>query len=71
VRKGIRFSKDPRMRKIVVALIINFWFFTENYLASNIFRPLPNRAEKTRYAVFSVPVRQILIYCCGWLVTDR
>jgi hypothetical protein len=30
-----------------------------------------NRAEKNRYAVFSVPIRQILIYCCGWLVTDR
>jgi insertion element IS1 protein InsB len=27
VRKGIRFSKDPRMHKIVIALIINFWFF--------------------------------------------
>jgi IS1 family transposase len=27
VRKGIRFSKDPRMRKIVVALVIGFWFF--------------------------------------------
>ncbi|MDR1030406.1 MAG: IS1 family transposase [Treponema sp.] len=27
VRKGIRFSKDPRMYQIVVALVINFWFF--------------------------------------------
>jgi IS1 family transposase len=27
VWKGIRFSKDPRMHKIVVALVINFWFF--------------------------------------------
>jgi insertion element IS1 protein InsB len=27
VRKGIRFAKDYRMHKIVVALIINFWFF--------------------------------------------
>jgi IS1 family transposase/transposase-like protein len=27
VRKGIRFSKDHRMHKIVVALVINFWFF--------------------------------------------
>jgi insertion element IS1 protein InsB len=27
VRKGIRFSKDPRMHKIVAALVINFWFF--------------------------------------------
>jgi IS1 family transposase/transposase-like protein len=27
VRKGIRFSKDARMHKIVVALVINFWFF--------------------------------------------
>jgi insertion element IS1 protein InsB len=27
MRKGIRFSKDHRMHKIVVALIINFWFF--------------------------------------------
>jgi insertion element IS1 protein InsB len=27
VRKGIRFSKDPNMHKIVVALVINFWFF--------------------------------------------
>ena len=27
VRKGIRFSKDPRMHKIVIALVINFWFF--------------------------------------------
>jgi hypothetical protein len=25
--KGIRFSKDPRTHKIVVALAINFWFF--------------------------------------------
>ena len=27
VRKGIRFSKDFTMHKIVIALIINFWFF--------------------------------------------
>jgi insertion element IS1 protein InsB len=27
VRKGIHFSKDHRMHKIVVALVINFWFF--------------------------------------------
>jgi insertion element IS1 protein InsB len=27
VKKGIRFSKDPGMRKIVAALVINFWFF--------------------------------------------
>jgi IS1 family transposase/transposase-like protein len=27
VRKGIRFSKDARMHKIVIALVINFWFF--------------------------------------------
>jgi insertion element IS1 protein InsB len=27
VRKGIRFSKDVRMHKIVIALVINFWFF--------------------------------------------
>jgi IS1 family transposase/transposase-like protein len=27
VRKGIRFSKDHSMHKIVVALVINFWFF--------------------------------------------
>ncbi|MDR2741342.1 MAG: IS1 family transposase [Treponema sp.] len=27
VRKGICFSQDPRMHKIVVALVINFWFF--------------------------------------------
>ena len=27
IRKGIRFSKDMRMHKIVVALVINFWFF--------------------------------------------
>jgi insertion element IS1 protein InsB len=27
VRKGICFSKDHRMHKIVVALVINFWFF--------------------------------------------
>lgn len=27
VRKGIRFSKDPRMHEIVAALVINFWFF--------------------------------------------
>jgi insertion element IS1 protein InsB len=27
VRKGIRFSKDPLMHKIVVGLVINFWFF--------------------------------------------
>jgi insertion element IS1 protein InsB len=27
VRKGIRFSKDSLMRKTVVALVINFWFF--------------------------------------------
>jgi insertion element IS1 protein InsB len=27
VRKVIRFSKDHRMHKIVVALVINFWFF--------------------------------------------
>jgi IS1 family transposase/transposase-like protein len=27
VRKGIRFSKDPRIHKIVAALVINFWFF--------------------------------------------
>jgi hypothetical protein len=35
-RKGIRFSKDYRLHKIVVALIINFWF-SENYLINNIF----------------------------------
>jgi len=28
VRKGIRFSKDHTMHKIVVALVINFWFFS-------------------------------------------
>ena len=27
VRKGIRFSKDFTIHKIVVALVINFWFF--------------------------------------------
>jgi IS1 family transposase/transposase-like protein len=27
VRKGIRFSKSARMHKIVIALVINFWFF--------------------------------------------
>ena len=27
VRKGIRFSKDHNMHRIVVALVINFWFF--------------------------------------------
>ncbi|MDR2071063.1 MAG: IS1 family transposase [Treponema sp.] len=27
VRKGIRFSKDHRMHKIVAVLVINFWFF--------------------------------------------
>ncbi|MDR2394217.1 MAG: IS1 family transposase [Treponema sp.] len=27
VRKGIRFSKDPRMHKIVVALVITVWVF--------------------------------------------
>jgi insertion element IS1 protein InsB len=27
VRRGIRFSKDHRIHKIVVALVINFWFF--------------------------------------------
>ena len=27
VRKGILFSKDHRMHRIVVALVINFWFF--------------------------------------------
>jgi insertion element IS1 protein InsB len=27
VRKCIRFSKNPRMRKIVAALVINFWLF--------------------------------------------
>ena len=27
VRKGIRFSKDHTMHRIVVALVINFWFF--------------------------------------------
>ncbi|MDR0722198.1 MAG: IS1 family transposase [Treponema sp.] len=27
VRKGIGFSKDHRMHKIVVALVINLWFF--------------------------------------------
>ncbi len=27
VRKGIRFSKDHRMNRIVIALVINFWFF--------------------------------------------
>ncbi|MDR0637519.1 MAG: IS1 family transposase [Spirochaetaceae bacterium] len=26
-RKGTRFFKDPRMRNIAVALVINFWFF--------------------------------------------
>jgi insertion element IS1 protein InsB len=37
VRKGIRFSKDYHMQKIVVTLIINF---SENYPINNIFRPL-------------------------------
>ena len=27
VRKGIRFSKSEALHKIVVALVINFWFF--------------------------------------------
>jgi insertion element IS1 protein InsB len=27
VRRGIRFSKTERMRKIVVSLVINVWFF--------------------------------------------
>ena len=27
VRKGIRFSKDYNLHKIVVAVVINFWFF--------------------------------------------
>jgi insertion element IS1 protein InsB len=27
VRKGIRFSKDHRMNTIVIALVINYWFF--------------------------------------------
>jgi IS1 family transposase len=27
VRKGIRFSKDERIHKIVISLVINFWFF--------------------------------------------
>lgn len=27
VRKGIRFSKDHRLHRIVIALVINFWFF--------------------------------------------
>jgi insertion element IS1 protein InsB len=27
VRRGMRFSKDHRMHKIVAALVINFWFF--------------------------------------------
>jgi insertion element IS1 protein InsB len=27
VRKGIGFSKEPRMHKMVIALVINFWFF--------------------------------------------
>ncbi|MDR1364158.1 MAG: IS1 family transposase [Oscillospiraceae bacterium] len=27
VRKGIRFSKSHLMHKIVVSLVINFWFF--------------------------------------------
>ena len=27
VRKGIRFSKDHNLHRIVVALVINFWFF--------------------------------------------
>ncbi len=27
VRKGIRFSKSHRMHKIVVGLVINYWFF--------------------------------------------
>ncbi|MDR0723407.1 MAG: IS1 family transposase [Treponema sp.] len=27
VRNGIGFSKEPRMHKMVVALVINFWFF--------------------------------------------
>jgi insertion element IS1 protein InsB len=27
VRKGIRFSKAHHMHKIVIALVINFWFF--------------------------------------------
>ena len=27
VRKGIRFSKDFTLHKIVIALVINFWFF--------------------------------------------
>jgi insertion element IS1 protein InsB len=27
VRKGIRFSKTGHMRKIVISLVINIWFF--------------------------------------------
>ncbi len=27
VRKGIRFSKTEQMHKIVVGLVINYWFF--------------------------------------------
>lgn len=32
VRKGIRFSKCPRMHKIVVGLVINIWFFGKAFL---------------------------------------
>ena len=28
VRKGIRFSKRHDLHRIVVALVINFWFFS-------------------------------------------
>jgi insertion element IS1 protein InsB len=45
VRKGIRFSKDPRMHKIVVALVINFWFFQRNLWVNNLLRPLPKGAS--------------------------
>jgi insertion element IS1 protein InsB len=30
VRKGIRFSKSHRMHRIVVGLVINYWFFGRN-----------------------------------------
>ena len=32
VRKGIRFSKTEQMHKIAVGLVINVWFFGDNYL---------------------------------------
>ncbi|MCL2400272.1 MAG: IS1 family transposase, partial [Defluviitaleaceae bacterium] len=31
VRKGIRFSKSHLMHRVIVGLVINFWFF--NYVA--------------------------------------